>query len=54
MTLFTLPDLIAITGFALAWGGYAFLLERASHGSGGLNDRMNVFREDWMRCMLGA
>src|SRR5258705_5167068 len=52
MTIFTLPDLIAIAGFALAWSGYAFMLERAAHGRGGLNDRMNAFREDWMRRML--
>ena len=52
MTLFTLLDFIAIAGFALAWSGYAFLLERTRHGRSGLNNRMDAFREDWMRRML--
>jgi uncharacterized membrane protein len=52
MTLLTVLDLIAIAGFTLAWGAYAFLVERAGQGRGGLNNRMDAFREDWMRCML--
>jgi uncharacterized membrane protein len=52
MTLFTSLDLIAIAGFALAWGSYAFLLELSSRGHDAINNRMDAFREAWMRRML--
>jgi len=45
-------DLIALAWFVIAWGGYAFLVERTSHGHVSLNRRMNDFREVWMRRML--
>jgi uncharacterized membrane protein len=50
--LFTPIDLVALAGFVVAWGGYAFLVERTRHGHVSLNRRMNVFREVWMRRML--
>jgi uncharacterized membrane protein len=52
MALFDPLDLIALAWFVTAWGGYAFLVERTSHGHVSLNRRMNDFREVWMRRML--
>ena len=52
MMLFTFLDLVAIAGFATAWAGYVFLVERSSHSPLGLNERMHAFREDWLRRML--
>jgi len=50
--LFSLLDLIALAGFALAWGGYAAVVEWTRHGGSGLNGRMVAYRETWMRRML--
>jgi uncharacterized membrane protein len=52
MTLFSPVDLIALAWFIAAWAGYAYLVERTSHGHVSLNRRMNAFREVWMRRML--
>ena len=49
---FTLPDLLALAWFIVAWGGYAVLLEYVPHAREGLNARMNRYREVWMRRML--
>jgi uncharacterized membrane protein len=52
MALLSPLDLVALAGFILAWAGYTFLLEWAPHGRQSLSVRMNVYREEWMRCML--
>jgi len=51
MPLTTL-DLIALAWFVIAWATYAFAVEFTARGKGGLNARMNHFREVWMRRML--
>jgi uncharacterized membrane protein len=53
MTLLTILDAVALIFFIVAWGGYAFLIDRSSQGRTCLNARMNGFRERWMRHMLG-
>jgi uncharacterized membrane protein len=45
-------DLAALIFFIAAWALYAFLVERTRHGHGGLNDRMNRYREVWVRRIL--
>ena len=49
---FTLPDLLALAWFVVAWIGYAVLLEYVRTAATGLNARMNRYREVWMRRML--
>jgi uncharacterized membrane protein len=52
MNLLTALDITAFVLFIAAWGGYAFLVEWTRHGRTGLNERMNKYREIWMRRML--
>ncbi len=52
MTIFTTPDIVALSGFILAWAIYAVTLERTPHGRDSLNARMNIYREVWVRRML--
>ena len=52
MPLFTLPDLLALAFFLVAWSGYAVLLEWTAHGQSGLNARMHAHRDGWMQEML--
>jgi uncharacterized membrane protein len=52
MALLSALDLIALSVFVAAWGGYAFLVEWTRHGRDGLNQRMDKYREIWMRRML--
>jgi uncharacterized membrane protein len=52
MTLLSPLDLIAFIGFIAAWAGYAWLVEWTRHGRDGLNQRMDKYREIWMRRML--
>lgn len=52
MPLFTLPDLLALAFFLIAWIGYAILLEWTATGRTGLNARMHVYRDRWMQEML--
>jgi uncharacterized membrane protein len=52
MAPLALPDLVALTFFIAAWGGYSLLVEWTRHGRVGLNRRMNKYREIWMRRML--
>jgi uncharacterized membrane protein len=52
MAGFSILDLIAVTGFALAWTAYAILMEWTPRGREGLNARMDNYREQWMRRML--
>jgi uncharacterized membrane protein len=52
MTAFSKPDLAALAFFVGAWIAYALLIEWTPHGRGGLNARMDTFREAWMREML--
>lgn len=52
MAPFTVPDILAVSFFVLAWAAYAFLLERSRYGSDSLSARMNIYREVWMRRML--
>jgi len=49
---FTLPDLLALAWFIVAWAGYAILLEYVPHRREGLNARMNRYRDVWMFQML--
>ena len=50
---FTTADLIAFGFFVLAWTVYAVTLERTNYGRHSLNARMHIYREVWMRRMLG-
>jgi uncharacterized membrane protein len=52
MTLLSPLDLIALIGFIAAWAGYAWLVEWTRHGRDSLNQRMDKYRETWMRRML--
>jgi uncharacterized membrane protein len=52
MAFFSTYDLIALAGFIAAWGGYSIVIEFTPHGRRGLNARMNLYREAWMRRML--
>jgi len=49
---FSIPDLVALGWFVIAWTAYAVLLEYIPHKRPGLNARMNGFRAVWMRRML--
>lgn len=52
MSVFTTPDVVALSGFMLAWAVYAVTLERTAHGRDSLNARMNIYREVWVRRLL--
>jgi uncharacterized membrane protein len=52
MSLFSTLDVLALAWFALAWGGYAYVVEFTPLGRRGLNARMHSYREVWMRRML--
>jgi len=52
MNLFSVLDLVALTGFVIAWGAYSILVDWTPHGRLSLNARMNRYRETWMRRML--
>lgn len=52
MNLFAVLDIVALTGFVVAWGVYSIVVEWTPHGRLGLNARMNGYRETWMRRML--
>ncbi len=52
MSVFTTPDIVALSGFILAWAVYAVTLERTPHGRDSLNARMNIYREVWVRRLL--
>src|SRR5215207_9462602 len=52
MTILSTLDLIALIGFVAAWAGYAWLVEWTRHGRDSLNQRMDKYRETWMRRML--
>ncbi len=52
MTVFTTPDILALSGFMLAWAVYAVTLERTARGRDSLNARMNIYREVWVRRLL--
>ena len=52
MPLFAPLDLAALGFFVLTWIAYAILLEWTPHGRTGLNARMHVYRDRWMREML--
>jgi uncharacterized membrane protein len=52
MTLFTLPDLVALACFVGAWIGYAVAVEWTPRGRDTLNAHMDRYREVWMRRML--
>jgi len=52
MKLFSALDLIALAFFIVAWLGYHVALEWTEHGRGGLNSRMNAYRDIWMTRML--
>ena len=53
MTALSLPDLIAIAWFLIAWLGYSYVIEKTARGSAGLNALMNIYRDEWMARMLG-
>lgn len=50
--VFAVPDAIAFCLFLLAWGGYALLSRQGAFGRVGLGQRMNAYREAWMRTLL--
>jgi uncharacterized membrane protein len=52
MQQFTLRDLIGLACFVAAWIGYAVAMEWLPRGTGGLNARMDRYREVWLRRML--
>jgi uncharacterized membrane protein len=52
LTLFPPVDLVALACFVGAWLGYAAVVERSSHGRGGLSAHMDRYREVWIRRML--
>lgn len=52
MKLFSALDLIALALFIGAWLGYHVALEWTPYGRGGLNSRMNAYRDIWMIRML--
>jgi uncharacterized membrane protein len=52
MQQFTLLDLIGLACFVAAWIGYAVAMEWLPRGTGGLNARMDRYREVWLRRML--
>jgi uncharacterized membrane protein len=49
---FSALDFFALALFAGAWIGYAIALEWSPYGRGGLNARMNGYRDLWMERML--
>ncbi len=52
MSGFTTADYLALAWFALAWGGYSFLMEYTELGRDSLNRRMDRYRAEWMQHML--
>jgi uncharacterized membrane protein len=52
MAIFKSLDFLAVCCFAGAWIGYALMVEFTERGKGGLNSRMNEYREIWIRRML--
>lgn len=53
MSLFTLPDLLALGWFLAAWIAYSIVIEKTVKGRDGLNARMNGYRDQWMERLLG-
>jgi uncharacterized membrane protein len=51
MSILSIPDLIALGFFIVAWGTYAFVIEWTAHGRTGLNARVYAYNETWMRRM---
>jgi uncharacterized membrane protein len=52
MPLFSILDIVALSFFVAAWGGYAYMTEVSAISRTGLNALMNGYRETWMRRML--
>jgi uncharacterized membrane protein len=52
MSLFDLPDLLALGFFIASWLGYSMILEWTPRGRTGLNARMHAYRDGWMQQML--
>jgi len=53
MMALSLPDLLALAWFLIAWIGYSYVIERTARGRSGLNALMNVYRDEWMQHMIG-
>jgi uncharacterized membrane protein len=49
----TLPDILAIVYFIGAWIAYSIVIEKTANERGGLNARVNAYRDVWMEQMLG-
>jgi len=49
---FTMPEIVALAWFLLAWIGYSFALEHAPLARRSLNVRMDAFRLHWMLRMI--
>ena len=49
---FTMPEIVALAWFLLAWIGYSFALEHAPLARHSLNVRMDAFRLHWMLRMI--
>jgi len=52
MMVFSIYDLVAIIWFIAAWCGYSIVVEFTRHGHASFKQRMNRYRETWMRRML--
>lgn len=52
MMIFKSLDFFAVCCFIAAWLGYAFVVEFTRRGKASLNNRMNTYREIWVRRML--
>jgi len=50
---FSVLDIIALVEFIGAWVGYAIIVEWTPFGRQSLNGRMNRYREEWVRRILG-
>jgi uncharacterized membrane protein len=48
MSAFTIPDLVGLGFFLLAWSTYSRFVRHGFMGDQGLNERMNEFRIRWM------
>ncbi|MBI4367262.1 MAG: DUF599 domain-containing protein [Deltaproteobacteria bacterium] len=52
MPALTLPDILAIAWFLGAWIAYSIVIEKTAKGRGGLNAKMNNYRDQWMERLL--
>jgi len=53
MLLFSAFDLLALAWFVGCWIGYSIAVERTARGRTSLNALVNVYRDQWMRQLVG-